>query len=125
MSLPLSLEIFATDIFLGDNEGAILEIREGGGKPKNTSCSELGDENASCSELRGLQLQGVRWFYRCCSLPGLQARTCLAKPISPTLTLSDTPHALPNWQWVVPTQHYNSSRVKTYSELLSTIWCFF
>jgi len=29
-----------------------------GGMAGDTSCSELGDENASCSELRGLQLPG-------------------------------------------------------------------
>jgi len=34
-----------------------------GGKTKNASCSELGDENASCTEPGGLQLPGVQSPY--------------------------------------------------------------
>ena len=79
MLLPLSLEIVAADISLDDNEGAISEAGEEGGKTKNASCSELGEENARCSELRRLQLPGVRWSYMCLSLPGLRARTRPAK----------------------------------------------
>ena len=59
MSLPLSLEIVGTDRSLGDNEGALSELGVVGGKQKNASCSEPGDENASCREHRGSQLLGV------------------------------------------------------------------
>ena len=60
MPLPLSLEIVGTDRSLDDNEGAMREgVRGGGWVTKNASCSELGDENASCSEHRGSQLLGV------------------------------------------------------------------
>ena len=45
MSLPLSLEIAATDISLDDNEGAVFKVGVGGGETKNANCSELGDEN--------------------------------------------------------------------------------
>jgi len=34
-----------------------------GRKTKNRSCSELGDENVSCSELGGVQLPEVQWPY--------------------------------------------------------------
>ena len=60
MSLPLSLEIVATYISLDDNEGALPEVAVEGEETKNASCSEPGDENASCSELRGLQLPRIR-----------------------------------------------------------------
>jgi len=59
MPLPLSLEIVGTDRPLGDNEGAVGNIRRGGWVTKNASCSELGDEDASCSEHRGSQPLGV------------------------------------------------------------------
>ena len=67
MSLLLSLasEIVATDISLDGSEGALSELGVVDGETKNASCSELGDENAGCSELRGLQLPGVRWSYIC------------------------------------------------------------
>ena len=67
MSLPLSLGIVATDISQDDNEGAIEVSGVVGGKTKNASCSEHGDENASSSELGGLQLLGVRCPYMCWS----------------------------------------------------------
>jgi len=59
MPLPLSLETVGTDRSLRDNEGAVGNIRGGGWVTKNASCSELGDEDASCSEHRGSQLLGV------------------------------------------------------------------
>jgi len=59
MSLPLSLEIVATDVSLCDSEGAVWAVGGVGAKTKNASCSELGDENVSCSELRVVQLLGV------------------------------------------------------------------
>ena len=60
MSLPLPLGIVATDISLGDNEGAMQDLGEVGGKTKNASCSELGDKNPSCSEVSNPR---VRWWY--------------------------------------------------------------
>ena len=36
-----------------------MGVGGGGWVTKNASCSELGDENASCSEHRGSQLRGV------------------------------------------------------------------
>ena len=50
MSLPLSVEIVATDISLGDNEGAGEMRGRWVEKTKNASCSELGDEKASSGE---------------------------------------------------------------------------
>jgi len=64
MSLPPSLEIFATDISLDDTMRTHCGT-QGWWVGKNASCSKLGDEKASCSELAGLQLPGVRWSYRC------------------------------------------------------------
>ena len=63
MLLPLSLEIVAADISLDDNEGAISEAGEEGGKTKNASCSELGEVNASCSEREGLPHPREVWLY--------------------------------------------------------------
>ena len=40
-------------------ERALSELGVVGGITKNASCSELGDENPSCSELRHLQLPGA------------------------------------------------------------------
>ena len=51
MSLPLPLDIVGTNISRGDTEGAILQVGAGGCENKGR---ELGDENASCSELRSL-----------------------------------------------------------------------
>ena len=59
VSLTWSLEIFGTNISMDDDESTVLEIRAEGRKNKNASYSELGDENASGSELQGLHLQGV------------------------------------------------------------------
>ena len=53
MSLPLSLEIVATDISLCDNEGA---VRKFGVMDGTTG-------NASCSELRDLRSRGAFWDY--------------------------------------------------------------
>jgi len=52
MLLPLSLEIVGTDRSLGDNGGAVRECESSGrGWVTKKACStELGDENASCSE---------------------------------------------------------------------------
>ena len=45
MSLPLSLEIVASDISLGDNEGGVLKVGVESGETKKANCSELRDEN--------------------------------------------------------------------------------
>ena len=60
VSLHLSLEIIATNIPLYDSEDVVKKLRVAGGRIKKASCSELGDENASCSELRDLQLLGTQ-----------------------------------------------------------------
>jgi len=46
LSLPLSL-VVATDVSLGGNEGAGLEVGTAGGGAGDASCGELGDQNAS------------------------------------------------------------------------------
>ena len=66
MSLPLSLGIAANGISQGDNEGAVCDSGVVGGQTKNASCSELGEENASCSEREGLPLPGEWWLYIVC-----------------------------------------------------------
>jgi len=65
MSLPLSAEIVATDISLGDN--VAQDKMWGGGWEKQrtravASCSKLGDEKASCGELQSLPLPGFFFF---------------------------------------------------------------
>ena len=89
MALPMPLEIVATDRSLEDNEGAFWELGVVGREAKNTSCSELGDENVSYSERGGLQLQGVQGCYICWWLPsswvvshGFRARKEPAKSFS-------------------------------------------
>jgi len=97
MSLPLSLEIVATDISRGGKCGRNIGGKGGGGGTKNVSCSELRDENASCSELEvsnSGKFDGSPPAARSRS-SSLQARTRLAKPMSPPPSRdpSDTPHA--------------------------------
>jgi len=69
-SLSLLFGIVATDISLDDNEGAAGDLWVVGGETKNASCSELGDENASGSELGVLQVLGAWRTYICKRLPG-------------------------------------------------------
>ena len=66
MSLPLSLGIVATGISPDDNEGAIQVSGVVGGKTKNASCSELGDERVVVSlEVSNSQESDgyMRWSY--------------------------------------------------------------
>ena len=58
MSLPLSLEIVATDISKGNNGSARTEVGVVGGTTMNASCSKLG----------GLMVGGARWSYMCRAL---------------------------------------------------------
>ena len=113
MSLPLSLGIVATDISQWQ-WGRKVEPRGGGWeKTKSASCSELGDENASCSELRDLQPPG---FHRgiCTAYCGARAHGwCAMAPrrVRDRLNLFPTTSewytdTLPNWQWVLPTRNF-------------------
>ena len=54
-----------------------------GGKTKNASCSEPGDENVSCSELRGLQPPGFDCPI-CTTSCSSRARTRPDKPFPTT-----------------------------------------
>ena len=67
MSLPLSLETFVTNLSLGDNKGAKRDLGVVGGKTENASCSELGDEDASCS---GFEVSNSRGSIVLCTTSG-------------------------------------------------------
>ena len=61
VQLPLSLEIVGADRSPDNNEGVMREL--GGDRLlKNARSSELGDENASCSEHRGSRLLRVHGY---------------------------------------------------------------
>ena len=121
----LSLEIVATDIFLGDNEGAVLGVGRQGVETKNASCSEpeLWAENVSCSELRSLQLPGVQWSYIWWSLPDLRVSTRLAKLICHDTRVICC--ALPRWQWLIPTRHWSGVKQNTEREFAQVFWPLF
>ena len=57
-------------VSLYDNKSAVEKLGVAGGRTKNASCSDLGDENASYSEPRDLQSRGTCWDYACWEFPG-------------------------------------------------------
>ena len=63
------------------------------GKTKNTSCSELGDENANGSELRGLHLLGVLWAYGGTGINfvGSASEVCYPQPLCTLQNLCPVP----------------------------------
>jgi len=99
MSLPLSVDIVATDISLGDNGGAEWNLGWWVGKTKN----------ASCSELRSLPLPGRETpiYANGSRAHGSRAMASGRERDPPYLFHhpSNPLCALPNWQWVVPTRH--------------------
>ena len=80
------------------------------GKTKNASCSELGDEKASCGEPRrfpGFDAPMCQWLPGPWISHGLRESTRPAKPFSSPPPRDLLP-ALPNWQRVVPTHHLSA-----------------